>query len=562
MQEQVNARIWIDSQEIFMVNPEITLEAEAGDHAKAALAGILKEESRPLADTVSPMAEIQIRLGDSSDYFFWGVVTALDVRIKMSGGRQYQELSLEAMSPTCRLDQEKKCAAFQKREAAYEEVFRTVLQDNPETAYLFSDEMQGGKIGRFTVQYEETEWEFLSRITSFLHIPLVADHRTGGIKFTAGVIWKSGTYSVPAGEEWQVEVIHDGCRHLAWSPEDPGAPVFDVGDGIRYQGTEYYVKRTEAEIRDHVLYQTCQLYPREGFHVPEIENPMLTGLSLPGSVREVKGNQLRVTLDIDAFGDTDCWFVYSTFYATFYCMPEKDDRINLYFPDHLEDHSFVLNSVRADPAEAVIASSTGSNMASGKSPSAGTVSSGGTVQTEDEPVKTIDITPFLAMLAAPENGKLINVTATMENESTAMAADIQPQTGATAGNAGSGAAASTAGNAGAVQRNYDFQTMAANENIKILCTKNGRMVVLNDDTGSVSIVCDNGTYIALEDSGICIVTEEKITFRASKEISLNAGAEIRLSAEDEINLKCKDTEISVTEEKISMKGTDILLNGE
>lgn len=562
MQEQVNARIWIDSQEIFMVNPEITLEVEAGDHAKAALAGILKEESRPLADTVSPMAEIQIRLGDSSDYFFWGVVTALDVRIKMSGGRQYQELSLEAMSPTCRLDQEKKCAAFQKREAAYEEVFRTVLQDNPETAYLFSDEMQGGKIGRFTVQYEETEWEFLSRITSFLHMPLVADHRTGGIKFTAGVIWKSGTYSVPAGEEWQVEVIHDGCRHLAWSPEDPGAPVFDVGDGIRYQGTEYYVKRTEAEIRDHVLYQTCLLYPREGFHVPEIENPMLTGLSLPGSVREVKGNQLRVTLDIDAFGDTDCWFVYSTFYATFYCMPEKDDRINLYFPDHLEDHSFVLNSVRADPSEAVIASSTGSNMASGKSLSAGTVSSGGTVQTEDEPVKTIDITPFLAMLAAPENGKLINVTATMENESTAMAADIQPQTGATAGNAGSGAAASTAGNAGAVQRNYDFQTMAANENIKILCTKNGRMVVLNDDTGSVSIVCDNGTYIALEDSGICIVTEEKITFRASKEISLNAGAEIRLSAEDEINIKCKDTEISVTEEKISMKGTDILLNGE
>lgn len=562
MQEQVNARIWIDSQEIFMVNPEITLEAEAGDHAKAALAGILKEESRPLADTVSPMAEIQIRLGDSSDYFFWGVVTALDVRIKMSGGRQYQELSLEAMSPTCRLDQEEKCAAFQKREAAYEEVFRTVLQDNPGTAYLFSDEMQGGKIGRFTVQYEETEWEFLSRITSFLHMPLVADHRTGGIKFTAGVIWKSGTYSVPAGEEWQVEVIHDGCRHLAWSPEDPGAPVFDVGDGIRYQGTEYYVKRTEAEIRDHVLYQTCQLYPREGFHVPEIENPMLTGLSLPGSVREVKGNQLRVTLDIDAFGDTDCWFVYSTFYATFYCMPEKDDRINLYFPDHLEDHSFVLNSVRADPSEAVIVSSTGSNMASGKSVSAGTVSSGGTVQTEDEPVKTIDITPFLAMLAAPENGKLINVTATMENESTAMAADIQPQTGATAGNAGSSAAASTAGNAGAVQRNYDFQTMAANENIKILCTKNGRMVVLNDDTGSVSIVCDNGTYIALEDSGICIVTEEKITFRASKEISLNAGAEIRLSAEDEINIKCKDTEISVTEEKISMKGTDILLNGE
>lgn len=267
MQEQVNARIWIDSQEIDMVNPGIRLEAEAGDHARFSLAGILKEESRRLSDTVSPMSEIQVRLGDSRDYFFWGVVTAVDVRIKMSGGRQYQELSLEAMSPTCRLDQGKKCAAFQKREAAYSEVFQTVLQGCPEAAYLFSDEMQEKKIGRFTVQYEETDWAFLARITSFLHMPLVADHRTGGTKFTAGMVWKSGTYSVPAGEEWQVEVIHDGCRHLAWRPEDPDAPIFDVGDGIRYQGTEYYVRRTEAEIKDHVLYQTCLLYPREGFHI-------------------------------------------------------------------------------------------------------------------------------------------------------------------------------------------------------------------------------------------------------------------------------------------------------
>lgn len=562
MQEQVNTRIWIDSQEIDMVNPGIRLEAEAGDHARFFLAGILKEESRRLADTVSPMSEIQVRLGDSRDYFFWGVVTAVDVRIKMSGGRQYQELSLEAMSPTCRLDQRKKCAAFQKREAAYSEVFQTVLQGCPEAAYLFSDEMQEKKIGRFTVQYEETDWAFLARITSFLHMPLVADHRTGGTKFTAGMVWKSGTYSVPAGEEWQVEVIHDGCRHLAWRPEDPDAPIFDVGDGIRYQGTEYYVRRTEAEIKDHVLYQTCLLYPREGFQIPETENPMLTGLSLPGSVREVKGNQLRVTLDIDAFGDTDCWFVYSTFYATFYCMPEKDDRINLYFPDHLEDHSFVLNSVRAEPSEAAIASSSGSNGVSGKPQSAGTGSSGGTAQEGDQPVSTIDITPFLAMLAAPENGKLINVTATMESESTSMAAGTPPQAGAAAGTAGSGGAASTAGNAGAVQRDFDFQTMAANENIKILCTKNGRMVVLNDDTGSVSIVCDNGTYITLEDTGIHIVAEEKITFWASKEIRINAGEEIHLSAEDGIDIKCKDTEISVTEEKISMKGTDILLNGE
>lgn len=561
MQEQVDARIWINSQEISMVNPAITLTAEAGNHTKVTLSGILKEESHQLVNSVSPMAEIQIQAGTEKDYLFWGVVTAIDVRIKMSGGRQYQELSLEAMSATCRLDQKKKCTAFQNRSVSYGDIFGKVLQDYSEAGHIFSEEVRGKEIKRFTVQYEETDWEFLSRTISFLHSPLVADHRTGGIKFTAGVVWKSGTYSIPAEEEWQVEIIHDEHRHLSWQPEDPHAPIFDVGDCIQYQGTGYYVKRTEVVVKDHVLYQTCLLYTKEGFYVAEIENPMLTGLSLPGSVREVKGNQLRITLDIDAFEDTDCWFVYSTFYSTFYCMPEKDDRINLYFPDHLEDHSFVLNSVRAEPRDVVIASSAGSNTASGKPSSGGTTSPGETIQTGDQPVQTIDITPYLAMLASPENGKLINITATMEKESAVNAADVQSQAGGSTGNTGSGAA-STAGNAGAVQRNYDFQTMAQNENIKILCTKNGRMVVLDDDAGSVSIVCDDGTYIALEDRGIFIVTEEKITFRASKEICLSAGAELQLSAEKEINIKCKDTEISVTEEKISMEGTDILLNGE
>lgn len=293
-----------------------------------------------------------------------------------------------------------------------------------------------------------------------------------------------------------------------------------------------------------------------------MENPFLTGLSLPGSVEEVRGNQLRITLDIDTIEESDCWFVYSTFYSTFYCMPEKRDRINLYFPDHMEDHAFVLNSVRSEPQDAAIASTAGNSAASENESGSDDSVSEAVAQTGQQTVRTIDVAPYLAMLASPENGKLINVTATMRDDSAVAAGQGQRRTDGSNGNAGNASGTSTPGNAEVTQKSYDFQTMAQNENIKILCTKNGRMVILDDDSNSVSIVCSNGTYIALEDSGISIVTEEKITFQASKEIRLKAGAEMFLSAEESIEIKCKDTKIDVLPQKVSIEGMDILLNGE
>lgn len=562
MKEQVNVKIRINSQEVFMVNPSVALTAETGSHTKVIVHGIVKEESHRIVAEAGPMTEIQIQTGENTDYFFWGVITYIDVQIRMSEGYRYQELCLEAMSATCRLDQKKEYGAFQKKGASYSEIFDIVLREYSEAGYIFSSELSGRQLDRLTVQYEETDWEFLSRIVSFLHLPLAADHKTGGIKFTAGVVWKTNVYEIPAAEEWQAEVIQDEYRYLSWQSENPDTPIFEVGDCIRYRGNDYYVKRTEMEIKDNVLNQTCLLYTKEGFYVTEIENPFLTGLSLPGSVKEVKGNQLRITLDIDTMEESDCWYVYSTFYSTFYCMPEKGDRINLYFPDHIEDHAFVLNSVRSEPSETMIASSDGKGSISESGSDSGNSVLEVIAQTGQQAVKTIDVSPYLAMLAAPENGKLINVTATMREDSVNAAEGGQSRTDGGNGNGGNASGTPTSGIAGAAQKSYDFQAMAQNENIKILCTKNGRMVILDDDSNSVSVVCSNGTYIALEESGISIVTDEKIVFQASKDIRLKAGAEMFLSAEESIQIKCKDTKIDVLPQKISIEGTDILLNEE
>jgi len=569
MQEYVTAKILLNEKEIIMVNPTVQMRKNIGEHTKVQVRGIVKAESYPILEAVNTMADIRIQVGNGEGNLFAGVVTYMDIQIRISEGKQYQELFMEAMSGTYLLDREKKCFSFQRKSAGYREVLDFVLKDYPDTNYLFSKEASGKNIDCFVVQYKETDWEFLARLASFLHLPLVACHNKKGIRFNFGTVWKNDTYVIPQEEEWQVEMIHDslanagkGCQYLKWNVENADAPIFEIGDCAVYQGTRFYVKESEIEIKDHVLKQSCCICSKQGFDVQEVENPLLTGLSLPGSVAEVKNNQLKIRLNIDAWAEQECWFVYSTFYSTFYCMPEKGDKINLYFPDHKEEHAFVLNSVRTSPQEAA------SEM-TGSAGNGGTYEvrreSGSAVSSpkECQETKNIDVTPYLTMLAAPENGRMINVSAVFGGGSpgTNLGSPIQGNSLAgsskTAGRTGLGG---SAGGKDAVGQNFDFQSLAENENIKVLCTKGGRMVVLDDESGSASIVCNDGTYITLTDMGITIETEQMILFRATEEMKLMAGSSLIVSAEDKIEINCQDSVLKMNPEMIKIQGTDIKIN--
>lgn len=574
MEEYITTKILLGGTEVFMVNPSVTVKKCTGDHTRLHIQGMVKEASYQLLAGLSSMASLKVQLDGREGYLFSGVVTYTDVQVIMSEGKQYQELSLEAMSETCLMDRNKKNVSFQKKSASYKEILDFAMKEYAGSNYILSAEADGKSIDRFVVQYHETDWEFLSRLASFLRLPLVASHNTAGVKFTMGVVWKNNTYTIPPEDECQVETIFDSLagkekptnsapsqkQYLRWKVEDVQAPYFDPGDCVSYQGVLCYIKEAQISIKDHYMTQTCLMCSKECFTVPEIENQHLTGLSLPGSVKEVKSNQLKIKLDIDAWPEQDCWFVYSTFYSTFYCMPEKEDRINLYFPNHTEGNSFVLNSVRKSPQEAVAAMSSRNQTGENGVENGGSSGSGSSSGQAKEPVQ-VDISPYLNMLASPQYGKLINVNADFAAPSAAPSSGGSQQTPGSSGmtSGGSGGSAAAGGTGGAKQ-DYDFQTMAENENIKVLCTKGGRMVILDDATGSVSVLCDNGTFIGLAKQGISIVTDQNITFQAAKDIKLKAGTNIYISAETQIQVNCKESGMIITPESVMINGTDIKLN--
>jgi len=485
------------------------------------------------------------------------VITYLDIQVLRAEEAQYQELYLKAMSNTCLLDQKKEYAAFQKKSASYKEVFDKVLSNYPDVKYFFGSQMPDTAINSFVVQYEESDWEFISRLASRRGVPLKACDNAKGINFTAGIIWGTAVYEILEEDAGEIETIYDEGYYLRCQIDDPDAPVFEVGDCISYKGKKYYVRKTELKLENQTLRQICLICSQNEFLVSEIQNPFLTGLSLPGSVSEVKGNQLRISLNIDKMEETECWFVYSTFYATFYCMPEKDDKINLYFPDFTEDHAFVLNSVGADPQDAVMEGVSGTG--TGKN------GTGGRTTQDDDPARNsqesqeVDISQYISMLVNTENAKLVNVEAAFSDDGLP---DEKSQGMTASGQGTAGYSDGTSGRGGSTGANYDFSVLARNPNIKVLCSKNGRMVILDDEHGSVSIVCDNGTYISLDDNGINIITDEKIEFCAAEDIRLKARKTICLSADEEISISCQDSYLNITPEKIMMFGKNIRMNEE
>lgn len=160
MQEYVTTKILLDDKEIIMVNPTVQIRKNAGEHTKVQVQGIVKAESYSILEAAGAMTGIRIQAGSGERDLFAGIVTYMDIRIRISEGKQYQELFIEAMSGTCLLDREKKSFSFQRKSAGYKEILDFVLKDYPDANYLFSGEASGKKIDCFVVQYKETDWEF------------------------------------------------------------------------------------------------------------------------------------------------------------------------------------------------------------------------------------------------------------------------------------------------------------------------------------------------------------------------------------------------------------------
>jgi len=485
----IMTQIIIDGECVVFFQPEIEVVKKANQHTQMELTGTLSQDAYD--NVVRGMgfnSSICIKYGEQGRLFtvFCGLVTFVEVLSDLSEYSPSFLVKIKATSYSILLDREKKDVVYEDGNILYQQIVENKLSPYDNTDYILSQELTDFKLEKFTMQYNETDWQFLQRIASRAGCLLSPDSVTEGLKLRCGISLSDTPYFLSTQYSRKIQEVK--CivppeendfvgeakisHYCLLNTEGPDAQTLDIGDCIEDQGAVWYVKEATAIISDHILCHQYQFASHQEFTVTGKYNGRISGLSLPGTVQEVKNNLVKIVMDVDRYpGNNTSWFPYSTFYSTFYCMPEINDRVNLYFPDSEEHHAVIINSVHA-------------------------------------PVGA---------------------------------------TGASAAGAGQ-------------EKNYDTQQLFSNDQTKTLATRGGKMLILDDQSGTVSLVCADGSYIAISGNKISINTSLEVSITAGGSINFNANKSINLSAEEKLNLSCAESSISISPDEIGINATDVKMN--
>ncbi|WP_270169007.1 YwqJ-related putative deaminase [Paenibacillus sp. SYP-B4298] len=174
----------------------IRLEQRIGEHARLWASGIIPQEQAQEAQQwmagEEPVLLEELREeGQTAAILFQGYVVEQTIQAR----NEVYTFQLEAISSSSMLDRTRRIRPFAAPGQSYTGMIRQVLSAYPGGDTI--DEASGGQqLGEFVVQYEETDWEFLSRMASRFGTWLVPEVRAASPK-----IW----FGLPEGRAWELE---------------------------------------------------------------------------------------------------------------------------------------------------------------------------------------------------------------------------------------------------------------------------------------------------------------------------------------------------------------------
>ncbi|MGV2881491.1 contractile injection system protein, VgrG/Pvc8 family [Paenibacillus taichungensis] len=354
---------------------DLRIERKSGDHAHLYLQGIIPEEhqdqdlNRLAQDETVSLVEIGDQ-GQEVRKLFQGLVQ--DVSIRRVQGIYI--LELKAVSYSYLLDIEPRIRSFQNKDQDCEDVIRQVLKAYPKSDVI--DYVSGSsKLGALTLQYRETDWQFLRRLASRFGAAIIPEISADSPKLYIGV--PDGRYTELPEQAYTLRRDMKALKE-AWSvgasdvsEKDFTSYVLDthrwlaLGDTVLFHEEELKVAACTSRTVRGMLRHTVTLSPESGIRQNEIRNDDIAGAALEGKIIGVTKDTVKVHLDVDADQSESeaSWMPYSAVYAGdgggFYSMPEAGSAVQVYFSSGQESDAFAMGSVRrgsqpspktADPA--------------------------------------------------------------------------------------------------------------------------------------------------------------------------------------------------------------------
>ncbi|WCF06479.1 HNH endonuclease [Paenibacillus thiaminolyticus] len=316
---------------------------EDSDHVKAVLGASSHDE-----------IHLYEKQGQSENAIFKGSVT--DVRITHTNG--VYAIHMEGTSCSHLMDSKRKRRSFQDAGMTYAQLVEDIIQTYPgyDVIHYAGETMS---IGEPVFQYDETDWELLTRLASHFHAVLVCDILEAKPRFAFGM---------PEGRSHELpdDLPYIACRDLAafqraggyeaglhpadfYHCEIESGARYAIGDDVMFRNKRLAVSEVSARMDRGQFVYTYRLSRREGIRQERLVNPRLTGLSLEGEVLAVQGEQVQLRLDIDKEQAASAahWFPFAPPTGNaMYCMPKAGTHATLYLPDATGSGAVVTGCVR------------------------------------------------------------------------------------------------------------------------------------------------------------------------------------------------------------------------
>lgn len=351
------------------------IEKKVNCHVQAELCGKINTASKlDLMKVVCCNSEIEVFLvqtetDNSKKPLFRGVIKSCKLA---SGGIQAVELRIQAVSHSIALDITPQNRSFQNTKMTYQALLDRVKANNSNAVVDMATKDK--ELGIFTIQYKETDWEFLFRLASRFQTGLVANGISPMPKLWFGIpdLYDRGDirktdlhYSVKrnitAFRDYKANFHGDDgalveenfTRYELWTDE-----FFNIGDRLTVEKIKLVVCEAWAFLDGQRVFFKCAAAPEDGLKQKLILNKRIVGHSIRGKVLEAGGeggkkDYIKVHLEIDKEQKKEeaTWFPYSTVHSAegntgVYCIPKTGEIVDLFFPTAKAEDAMVSAALR------------------------------------------------------------------------------------------------------------------------------------------------------------------------------------------------------------------------
>ena len=327
-------------------------------HGRFAITAVLDADlEKDIFFQVPDEISLLYRQNGEEKVLFFGLL----FRSSMKRKGKYLYLDLEARSCTYQMDLVKEIRSFQNTKETGSQIVKEVLKQYPGCICL--ENFEDGPLEQFLIQYEETDWEFLKRLARKYHVRLYPQVTAKKPSFRIGFPrvredWQiredffTTAVSFDTYEDRKANMKGDVLpqQYLSWTAE--GYHIIPLGARLLYRGKEWLVGAVRRRLDQGILKNTYTLVQEETEALPPYCNPLLPGISLDGTIKNVARDQVQVYMEEDTNTRTagQYWFPYSTVAGSadgsgWYCMPEIGEKIRVYFPEADERGAYVISAL-------------------------------------------------------------------------------------------------------------------------------------------------------------------------------------------------------------------------